>query len=182
MVFEQGAAGLARETSAVRQPHALPLWRDTSPVGIDERERRLRLRFGPPIAEGPSPAQPGLRRIPRWVVVAGVATALVIVAAAGFLLLTPHSHAAPGCWWWSAPTAGNVTAGDRGCLRGWYQTGGVITEGSEPVSYGLPVAYGDPDQPARHAPCPWRPGDAVVARYHAVFDDGRTIVVIDDCR
>jgi len=151
-------------------------------VGIDERERRLRLRFGPPIAEGPSPAQPGLRRIPRWVVVAGVATALVIVAAAGFLLLTPHSHAAPGCWWWSAPTAGNVTAGDRGCLRGWYQTGGVITEGSEPVSYGLPVAYGDPDQPARHAPCPWRPGDAVVARYHAVFDDGRTIVVIDDCR
>jgi len=58
----------------------------------------------------------------------------------------------------------------------------VITEGSEAVSYGLPVAYGDPDQPARHAPCPWRPGDAVVARYHAVFDDGRTIVVIDDCR
>src|SRR5215467_7508191 len=92
MVFEQGAAGLARETSAVRQPHALPLWRDTSWVGIDERERRLRLRFGPPIAEGP-PAQPGPRRIPRRVVVAGVATALVIVAAGRF----PAADAALAC-------------------------------------------------------------------------------------
>jgi len=155
---------------------------DTRGVRIDERERRLRLRFGPPIAGGPSPAQPGPRRIPRRVVAAGVALALVIVAVAGFLLLTPHSHTARGCWWWGAPTAGNVTAGDRGCLRGWYQTGGVITESSEPASYGLPVAYGDPDQPAGHAPCPWRPGDAVVVRYHAVFDDGRTIAVIDDCR
>ena len=155
---------------------------DTSGVGIDERERRLRLRFGPPVPEGPPPAQPGPRQVSRRVVAAGVTLAIVVVALAGFLLLTPHSHTAPGCWWWSAPTAGNVTAGDRGCLRGWYQTGGVITEGSEPVSYGLPVAYGDPDQPARHAPCPWQPGDAVVVRYHAVFDDGRTIVVIDDCR
>jgi hypothetical protein len=155
---------------------------DTSGVGIDERERRLRLRFGPPVPGGPAPAQPGPWRVPGRVVAAGVALAIVVVALAGFLLVTPHSHTAPGCWWWSAPTAGNVTAGDRGCLRGWYQTGGVITEGSEPESYGLPVAYGDPDQPARHAPCPWRPGDAVVVRYHAAFDDGRTIVVIDDCR
>jgi hypothetical protein len=29
--------------------------------------------------------------------------------------------------------------------------------------------------------CAYKPGDAVVARYHAVFDDGRTIIVVDAC-
>jgi hypothetical protein len=151
-------------------------------VGFDERERRLRLRFGPPVGDGASVPRPAPRRIPRRLAPAGMGLGIVAAAVGGLLFLTPHAHAAPGCWWWTAPSAGSVTKGGRGCLRGWYQTGGVITESTDAASYGLPVAYGDPDQPVRRAPCPWRPGDAVVVRYHAVFDDGRTILVIDDCR
>lgn len=151
-------------------------------VGFDERDRRLRLRFGPPVDDGRSPTAPAPWRPPWRLVAILTVLATVIVAVGGFFLLTPYEHAAAGCWWWSAPTVGSVTATGRGCVRGWYQTGGMMTESSEPASYGLSVAYGDPDQPVRHAPCPWRPGDAVVVRYHAVFDDGRTIIVIDDCR
>jgi hypothetical protein len=109
--------------------------------------------------------------------------ALLAAASVGaFLALTPHDHVATGCWWWTAGQVGNVTPQSRGCLRGWYEPGGEIAEASDPSSYGLAVAYADPDRPVRRPACPFRSGDAVVVRYHAVFDDGRTIVVIEDCR
>jgi len=150
-------------------------------VDLDERERerRLRLRFGPPIE--PAPAGPG-RRLPRRALAAAVAAALVAAGAAAFLGLTPHDHVAPGCWWWTARQAGGVVTGSRGCLRGWYRSGGEIAESADPSSYGLAVAYANPDQPVRRPACPFARGDAVVVRYHAVFDDGRTLVVIEDCR
>ena len=89
---------------------------------------------------------------------------------------------APGCWWWGARTPGEVTAGQRGCLRGYVLEGGALAEGSGGSPPSLSFAYGDPDRPPARGPCPFRPGDAVVVRYHAVFDDGRTLVVVEDCR
>ena len=155
-------------------------------VDLDERERerRLRLRFGPPVDEPAArEAPPARRRRPAGcLVAAGAAVALLVAGAAAAWGLTPHDHAAPGCLWWTARQPGGVVAGSRGCVRGWYQTGGDITEAADPASYGLAVAYADPDRPVRRAACPFRQGDAVVVRYHAVFDDGRTIAVIEDCR
>ena len=99
-----------------------------------------------------------------------------------FLVLTPHDHVAPGCWWWSARTVGQVLPGQRGCVRGYVVRGGGLAEGTDAADVRLSLAYSDPDQPARREPCPFRVREAVVVRYHAVFDDGRTIVVVDDCR
>ena len=150
-----------------------------------ERERRLRLRFGPPVEDaGPDadPVRPGRGRALRWPLGVGVPVLLLATAAGAFLALTPHDHVAPGCWWWTAGEAGAVVPAERGCLRGWYQSGGEITEAANPSSFGVAVAYADPDQPVRRPACPFGKGDAVVVRYHAVFDDGRTIAVIEDCR
>jgi hypothetical protein len=155
-------------------------------VDLDERERerRLRLRFGPPVEEPAArDAPPVRRRRPSGcLVAAGAGAALLVAGAAAAWGLTPHDHVAPGCLWWTARQPGGVVAGSRGCVRGWYQSGGEISEAADASSYALPVAYADPDQPVRRPTCPFRRGDAVVVRYHAVFDDGRTIVVIEDCR
>jgi hypothetical protein len=115
-------------------------------------------------------------------VAAAGAVAALVAAVAAFLLLTPHDHAAPGCWWWTARTVGQVVAGDRGCLRGVYARGGAVAEGTGVGDPALSIAYTDPDRQGGRPACPFRPGDAIVLRYHADFDDGRTIVVIDDCR
>ena len=116
------------------------------------------------------------------VLAAGALAAIVAGAAGAFLLLTPHDHVAPGCWWWTATTVGHVVPGDRGCVRGVFARGGAIAEGTDPADPVLSVAYTDPDQLGGRPACPFEPGQAIVLRYHAVFDDGRTIVVIDDCR
>ena len=150
-------------------------------MGTDDRDRLLRRRFGPPAGPPPTPPRRA-RRVPASLFVAGAIVAVTASAAAAFLLATPHVHVAPGCWWWTATKAGDVVAGGRGCLRGYYRGGASIAEGPRPADYALAIAYGDPDQPKGRAPCPFRAGDAVVVRYHAVFDDGRTIAVIDDCR
>ena len=115
-------------------------------------------------------------------VVAGAVVVVVAAAVAAFMLATPRAHVAPGCWWWTAMRAGDVLPGARGCLRGYYRGGGSVAEGPRPADYALAIAYNEPDQPNGRAPCPFRSGDAVVVRYHSVFDDGRTIAVIDDCR
>lgn len=114
--------------------------------------------------------------------VAGGGCAIVAAATGAFLLLTPHDHVAPGCWWWSARTVGQVVAGDRGCVRGVFARGGAIGEGTSGGDPVLSIAYGDPDQPGGRPACPFQPGEAVVLRYHAVFDDGRTLIVVEDCR
>ena len=102
-------------------------------------------------------------------------------AAAGFAA-TPHDHVAPGCFWWTARTVGEVTPGQHGCVRGVFISGGVIAEGGDAGSPSLPIAFVDPDVVATRPSCTWRPREALVASYHAVFDDGRTIIVIDACR
>ena len=149
-------------------------------VGVDDRQRLLMLRFGPPASPPPTPPRQGRRPPARLLVAFAILVAAAAVAA--FLLATPQAHVAPGCWWWTAKRAGDVVAGDRGCMRGYYRGGASLAEGPRPADYGLAIAYGDPDQPKARTPCPFRSGDAVVVRYHAVFDDGRTIAVIDDCR
>jgi hypothetical protein len=146
---------------------------------MDERERRLRRRFGPPV---PEPAAPRRRWPWQRLVAVGVPVALVAAAAGAFLLLTPHDHVAPGCWWWSAGTVGHVVPGDHGCVRGVFVQGGAIAEGTDPGDPVLSFTYTNPDQPGGRPACAFQPGDAIVVRYHAVFDDGRTLVVIDDCR
>jgi len=148
---------------------------------MDERERRLRLRFGPPVPE-PEPVGPKRGRRSRRLVAASAAVALAAAAAGAFLLLTPHDHVASGCWWWTARTVGQVVPGDRGCVRGVFARGGAIAEGTDPAEPVLSVAYTEPDQQGGRPACAFRPGQAIVLRYHAVFDDGRTLVVIDDCR
>jgi hypothetical protein len=146
---------------------------------MGERERRLRRRFGPPVPEPPPVRR---RRPPARLIAGGVLAAVVAGAVGAFLLLTPHDRAAPGCWWWTARTVGQVVAGSRGCVRGVFATGGAIAEGTSPADPVLAIAYADPDQPGGHPACPFQPGQAIVLRYHAVFDDGRTLIVVDDCR
>ncbi len=148
---------------------------------VDNRERLLRLRFGP-TGDAPRPKPPVRARVPKRLL-AGAAVLIVAVGSIGaFLLLTPREHVAPGCWWWTAGTVGHVVAGDRGCLRGFYRGGASLTEGSSESDVSIPIAYNDPDQQGGRLSCAFAPGDAVVVRYHAVFDDGRTVVVIESCR
>jgi hypothetical protein len=107
---------------------------------------------------------------------------LVGGSAAGFLALTPHDHVAPGCWWWTARTVGEVVPDQHGCLRGYVAEGGELVEPGDQAVLRVPFAYADPDRPPLRGPCPFVPGDPAVVRYHSVFDDGRTIVVVEDCR
>ena len=113
-------------------------------------------------------------------VIAGIA---ILAGAVGvFVALTPLRHVAPGCFWWTAKQVGDVAPRDRGCARGYVGAGGWLAEGTgsgQPTRY---FGHDDPDQRPKRGPCPFHPGDAVVVSYHAVFDDGQTMVVIDDCR
>jgi hypothetical protein len=147
-----------------------------------DRDARLRRRFGPPPDGRPPPSR---RRRPRPRPSA-IAAALAALAAASLVAVyfaaTPRNHVAPGCWWWTATTVGAVLPGQRGCVRGYVGTGGELAEGTGAAEARLALASADPDQPTRRSACPFRPADAVVIRYHAVFDDGRTLIVIDDCR
>ncbi len=149
-----------------------------------ERERQLRRRFGPQPRNQPAaePEQPPRRRLPPGAGVAAVVAAVLAVTLATFYLVTPHEHVAPGCFWWTAARVGDVVPGGRGCLRGYVAMGGWLAEGRSRTDPALPFSYADPDQLPGRSPCPFDPGDAVVVRYHAVFDDGATIVVIEDCR
>jgi hypothetical protein len=110
-----------------------------------------------------------------------IAAALVVVAFA-FLALTPLRHVAPGCFWWTAAQVGDLVPGSRGCVRGYVRIGGWLSEGTGPGDHSLFMRPAEPDQAITRAACPFQTGDAVVIRYHAVFDDGQTIVVVDDCR
>lgn len=121
-------------------------------------------------------------RIATWRIALGVASILAAGAVGTVFALTPRDHVAPGCLWWTATTAGDVVAGRHGCLRGYVVPGGELAEGAGAGDAQLPIAYADPDTATTRPGCPFRPGDAVVVRYHAVYDDGRVIAVIDGCR
>ena len=107
-----------------------------------------------------------------------------MIGAAAVAVLTPHEHVAPGCYWWSAREVGEVVPGQRGCLRGQVLLGGALSSGPESGAGTLKVrtALTDPDTSNPRPACPFKPGDSVVVRYHSVFDDGSTIVVIEECR
>jgi hypothetical protein len=150
---------------------------------MDERARRLRQKFGPPVPAAGPPSRSGRRwpRVPRRWLAAGTAGLLVVAAAGTFLALTPHDHVAPGCFWWTARQLGDATSGTSGCVRGYVSEGGGLAEGPSPQAFALSYSTVSPDH-TTHRNCPYQPGDAVVARYHSVFDDGRTLIVIDACR
>jgi hypothetical protein len=105
---------------------------------------------------------------------------VVVIAAGTFWAVTPHGRVASGCLWWTARHVGDATAGSRGCVRGYVREGGELAEGPGAQDYALSYTTVDPDHIATRS-CDYVPGQAVVARYHAVFDDGRTLIVIDNC-
>jgi hypothetical protein len=156
---------------------------------MDERERRLRRVFGPPVpapggpgAPSGSPARrPRRRASPRLLAAAG-AVVLLAAALVAFWTLTPHDHTAPCCFWWTATRVGDVSPGSHGCVRGYVRGASGLAEGPAPDDYRLSYALNPPDTTSTRPPCPFRPGNAVVIRYHAVYDDGRTLLVVDDCR
>ncbi len=134
-----------------------------------------------PLESYPLDSRPLIKHLQSLLlVIAGIA--ILATAVGVFVALTPLRHVAPGCFWWTARQVGDVVPGDRGCVRGYVRVGGWLAEGTgsgQPTRY---VSLADPDQRPKRGACPFRPGDAVVVRYHAVFDDGQTIIVIDDCR
>ena len=121
------------------------------------------------------------RRPPRGPLVAGGLVLTVFVLIGVGYALTPHSHVAPGCMWWTARQVGDVVAGQRGCVRGYFLSGGALGESSG-GGFSLPLILSNPDTPATKPGCAFKPGEAVVVRYHSVFDDGQTLLVLDDCR
>jgi hypothetical protein len=104
----------------------------------------------------------------------------VVLAGAGWAA-TPHQHTAPGCFWWTASTVGTVAAGRSGCVRGVFVFGGGLAESTDPGSPVLSLDVSAAAGPGPRSSCPFRPGDAVVVGYHAIFDDGRTIIIVDRC-
>jgi hypothetical protein len=151
---------------------------------MDERERRLRRTFGPapgtpekpPLSRGPR------RHLPARIIVAISAAFVVIAVAGAFWAITPREHVASGCFWWTAKTVGEVLPGDHGCLRGYVVKGGGLAETLDDHAYRLSFLMTEPDTVSSRPPCPFRPGDAVVVRQHAIFDDGRTVLIVEDCR
>ena len=115
----------------------------------------------------------------RWRTLAVVLGA-VLTGVALFWAITPHGPAASGCFWWTARVVGAATPGTRGCVRGYVGEGSALAEGPSPQDFALSFSTVDPDHTTKRS-CHYEPGQAVVARYHSVFDCGRTLIVIDDC-
>jgi hypothetical protein len=107
----------------------------------------------------------------RRALAAGVLILAGLALGVGFVL-TPHDRVSQGCFWWTAKRAGDVLPGDRGCVRGYAVSGGSLGDGPEVGTYA--VSYYDQQ-------CGIHPGESVVARYHAIFDDGRTILIFEGC-
>ena len=108
-----------------------------------------------------------------------IAAAVLLLAAAGLaavaLLTPPPDHVAAGCSWWTATPVDRVQAGDQGCFRGYFVSGGGLADAASGPSVVLHV-----DFPA--AACSMRPGDAAVVRGRAVFGEGRITILADACR
>jgi hypothetical protein len=122
---------------------------------------------------GPPGPLTGLDRALWLAVLAGL---VLLVALGGFYLATPPAdHVAPGCFWWTSKPVDQVAPGDRGCIRGYFISGGGLAASSDPGQYALRM-----DLPSRD--CAPQPGDAVVVKGEAVVSDGRTQIQVDDCR
>jgi hypothetical protein len=146
----------------------------------EERDRRLRRVFGPPT--GVAAAQTRPRRPPAWLLPALGAALLLAAVALTVYVLTPHDHVAGGCSWWTARGVGQVVPGQSGCVKGYAVAGGGLAEGTAAGDIRLALVYSEPDQPVLRQPCDFAPGTAVVVRYRSLFDDGRTLILVVDCR
>jgi hypothetical protein len=151
---------------------------------MDARERRLRSTFGPAfsVPERQRPSRGPRRHLLARIIVAITVAAVVIAGAGTFWAITPSEHVASGCFWWTAKTVGEILPGDGGGLRGYVVRGGGLAETLDDHAYRLSFLMTEPDTVSSRPPCPFRPGDPVVVRQHAIFDDGRTILIVEDCR
>jgi hypothetical protein len=121
----------------------------------------------------PAPA----RGWPKRATLAGIVAGLLLLAGLGALYLaTPaRDHVAPGCLWWTARSVDDVVAGYRGCVRGYFAPGGGLADSPDSAA----------DAMKMYVPvgaCRPRPGEAMVVRGEAIFDDGRTSITVDQCR
>ena len=121
----------------------------------------------------------GFRPARRWLPV-GVAAAVAMAGGAAGWAISPHGPVASGCFWWTAKRVGDAAARTSGCVRGYVRAGGALAEGPTAQDFTLSYSTVDPDHTTSRS-CHYAVGQAVVARYHAVLDDGRTLIVIDDC-
>jgi len=104
-----------------------------------------------------------------------VALALLAATIVVYLATPPPTHVAAGCLWWTATPVDQAVAGDRGCFRGYFLSGGGLAP-----SRGSAVGALHLDQPFRG--CQMLPGDAVVVRGEAAYGDGHTVILVDQCR
>ncbi|HSR26170.1 MAG TPA: hypothetical protein VLW53_21630 [Candidatus Eisenbacteria bacterium] len=110
-------------------------------------------------------------------VLAAAGAASVLAAGLGvFALVTPPpTHVAPGCSWWTATPVDRVTAGQRGCFRGYFVRGGGLADSASDPAVILHMDL-------TGSTCVMTPGDAVAVRGEAVFGEGRTTLFVDACR
>lgn len=121
-------------------------------------------------------AQQARRPIDKALLVAIIAGLVLLAGLGGLYLATPApAHVAVGCLWWTAKPVDQVVAGDRGCMRGYFATGGYLADSTDTSAQALKMFL-----PART--CQLRPGDAMVVRGEAVFGEGRTSILVDECR
>ncbi len=117
-----------------------------------------------------------MRRRDRRVLVAAGVGLVLAGGLAVFALATPApTHVAPGCLWWTATPVDRVTAGERGCFRGYFVSGGGLADAPrDPVI----VLHMD----VAGSACVMSPGDATVVRGEAAFGEGRITLLVDACR
>lgn len=115
---------------------------------------------------------------PSRLVVVGLVTGLALLAVLGVVLVVtpPPTHVASGCIWWTARPVDQVRSGDQGCFRGVFTPGGGLAASRTDLVGALHM-----DFPPTLS-CTYRPGDQLVVRGQAVTSDGRTLILVEDCR
>ncbi len=119
-----------------------------------------------------------MKQRPSTPVLAAIAAGLALLAGLGatWALTPPPDHVVPGCLWWTARSVDDVATGDRGCIRGYFLSGGGLAVGAGDTTNALHMDF----PPGRS--CRYRPGDPMVVRGEVVFGDGRTVILVFDCR
>lgn len=77
---------------------------------------------------------------------------------------------------------GRRLPGQPGLRAGFVEPGAALAEGQDWSDYRLSYTRNAPDTTSRRPPCPFQVGDAVVIQYHAIYDDGRKLIIVDNCR
>jgi len=110
-------------------------------------------------------------------VLAATVTGLVLLAGLAVLYVAtpPPGHVVRGCLWWTATPVDQVVPGDHGCIRGYFAEGGYLADSTDSDAQALRI-----DVP--YGACRPTRGDPMVVRGEAVFQEGRTMILVDDCR